>query len=100
MDTNKNVLNTFFVALNWVIQLSLSLVFIIYFGKPAVETYLKYHTVITEEPAEYKDLGTVTVSTFVIINYTLCSSWNYFHEFGEQFIRIRLEPWLQNQCLC
>ena len=80
MFTNKNILNTFFITLNLSIQLSLSLLFLIYFGKPAIETYLRYHTVITEEPAEYKDKGTFYHISF---KYSNCfSSWNYFYEFG------------------
>ena len=44
---------------NIVIWTSLLILFLMFFGIPAIETYLKFQTVITEDTIEYKDIGNI-----------------------------------------
>ena len=72
--------NTVILFSNFIILTSLLVLFLIFFGIPAIETYLKFQTVVTEDIVEYADIGNYRISQkkFPYSEVYEKSNWGYF----------------------
>ena len=84
---------------NIFIWVSLLILFLLFFGIPAIETYLKFQTVITEDIVKYKDIGNIIVVISLKLSKFKFSAWNNFCEYGKVNWYIWIESWMENECI-